>query len=179
MNRDEAYAILVKHTSNKNLIKHGLAVEAVMKHFASLNNEDVTYWGNVGLLHDVDYEKYPDEHCKKCAEILKAENVEEDMIKSIQSHGYGICSDVKPEKTMEKILYTIDELTGLIIAVALMRPNKSLAEVDLEAIKKKWNKKGFASGADRGLIEKGAELARFRVRLCYIRNFSRYAKNIK
>jgi len=158
MNREEAYKILEKYNSNKNLIKHGIAVEGVMKHFAGINNEDVEYWGNVGLLHDVDYEKYPDEHCKKCVEILESENVKPDMIRSIQSHGYGLCADIKPEKTMEKVLFTIDELTGLIVAVALMRPNKTIAEVDLESVKKKWNKTGFASGANREVIQKGADM---------------------
>ena len=159
MNREEAYGILGKYTTNKNLIKHGLAVESVMRHFAEINNEDIGYWGNVGLLHDIDYELYPNEHCLKCVEILKQENVSEDMIKSIQSHGYEICADVKPEKFMEKILFTIDELTGLIIAVALMKPNKKLEEVDLDSIKRKWNKKGFAAGANREIIEKGASMA--------------------
>jgi len=158
MNREEAYKILEKYNSNKNLIKHGLAVEGVMRHFAIINNEDEEYWGNVGLLHDVDYEKYPDEHCKKCVEILESENVTPDMIRAIQSHGYGLCVEVEPVHTMEKVLYTIDELTGLIVAVALMRPNKTLAEVDLESIKKKWNKTGFASGANRELIAKGADM---------------------
>ena len=115
MNREEAYKILERYNTNKNLIKHGLAVEGVMKHFAEVNNEDIEYWGNIGLLHDIDYEKHPEEHCKKCVDILQSENVPEDMIKSIQSHGYEICVDVKPEKTMEKVLFTTDELTGLII----------------------------------------------------------------
>ena len=159
MNRKDAYEMLQKYVTNKNLIKHGLAVEAAMRHFAEINNEDVEYWGNIGLLHDVDYEKYPEEHCKKCVEILQIENVSEDIIRSIQSHGYGICTDVKPEKFMEKVLFTIDELTGLIIAVALMKPNKTLAEVDLASVKKKWNKKGFAAGANRESIEKGAAMA--------------------
>ena len=111
-----------------------------------------------GLLHDIDYELYPEEHCKKCVEILEKEGIDQDMIKSIQSHGYGICVDIKPEKFMEKVLYTIDELTGLIIATALMKPGKTLAEVDLESVKKKWNKKGFASGVNREIIENGANM---------------------
>lgn len=158
MNREEGLELLKKYTKNKNLVKHGITVEAVMKHFAKLNGEDEEYWGLVGLLHDIDYEMYPDEHCTKCVEILKEANVEDDMIKSIQSHGYGICSDVKPEKQMEKVIYTIDELTGLIIATALMKPNKTLAEVDLASIKKKWKNKGFASGVNREIVANGAEM---------------------
>ena len=113
--------------------------------------------GNVGLLHDVDYDRYPKEHCKKCVEILKQEDVPEEMIHSIQSHGYGICSDIKPEKYMEKVLYTIDELTGLITAAALMQPDKLLSEVKLASLKKKFKSKGFAAGVNRDLITKGAE----------------------
>lgn len=158
MRREEVLEILKKYTKNKNLIKHGLAVEGVMRQFAKINSEDEEYWGNVGLLHDVDYEMYPDEHCKKCVEILKNENVADDMIRSIQSHGYGICTDVKPELFMEKVIYTIDELTGLVIATALMKPSKKLDEVDLESVKKKWKSKGFAAGVDRELIQKGADM---------------------
>ena len=158
MNREKAFEILTKYNKNKNLVKHGVAVEGVMRHFALLQNEDVEYWGAVGLLHDVDYEMYPNEHCKKCVEILEHEGVSSDVIRAVQSHGYGICVDVKPEKTMEKILYTIDELTGLIVATALMKPNKTLAEVDLVSLKKKWKKKDFAAGVDRELVQKGAEM---------------------
>jgi putative nucleotidyltransferase with HDIG domain len=157
VNREKAFEILNKYNKNKNLIKHGLAVEGVMRHFASINNEDVEYWGAVGLLHDVDYEQYPNEHCIKCVEILQNENVPADMIRAIQSHGYGLCADVEPEKLMEKVLFTIDELTGLIIATALMKPNKTLAEVDLESVKKKWKKKDFAAGVNRELIQNGAD----------------------
>lgn len=113
--------------------------------------------GNVGLLHDVDYDRYPEEHCKKCVELLQQEEVPTEMITSIQSHGYGICCDIKPEKKMEKILYTIDELTGLITATALMQPNKTLAEVTLSSLKKKFKSKGFAAGVNRELITKGAK----------------------
>lgn len=158
MERKEALEVLEKYNKNRNLIKHGLAVEGVMRHFAELNNEDIEYWGIVGLLHDIDYELYPDEHCIKCVEILEEENIGPDMIKSIQSHGYGICTDIKPEKFMEKVLFTIDELTGLVIATALMKPNKSLSEVDLESLKKKWKKKDFAKGVNREVIQKGVDM---------------------
>lgn len=158
MERKETFEILEKYIKNKNLIKHGIAVEAVMKHFAKLYHEDSEYWGIVGLLHDIDYEMYPEEHCEKCVEILENENILEEMIKSIQSHGYEICSNVKPEHVMEKVLYTIDELTGLIVATALMKPNKTLQEVDLESVKKKWKNKGFAAGVNREIIQKGADM---------------------
>lgn len=154
--REYALDILNKYTSNKNLVKHGLAVEAVMKHFAKLYNEDLNKWGIVGLIHDIDYEKYPDEHCIKCVEILKENGFNDEYIHSVQSHGYNICSDVKPEHKMEIVLYTIDELTGLITAIALMKPNKSLAEVDLASVNKKWKQIKFAAGVRRDLIENGA-----------------------
>jgi len=158
MKREEALEILRKYNENKNLIKHGIAVESAMRRFAEINNEDIEYWGFVGLLHDIDYGMYPEQHCKKCVDILQQEGFSEDIIRSIQSHGYGICVDVKPEKFMEKVLYTVDELTGLIIATALMKPNKTLEEVDLESVKKKWKKKDFAAGVDRELIQKGADM---------------------
>ncbi len=158
MEREKYFEILTKYTKSPNLIKHGVVVEAVMKHFAHLNHEDEDYWGAIGLIHDVDYELYPEEHCKKCVELLEKENVPMEMIHSIQTHGYGICSEQKPEHVMERVLYTIDELTGLIIATALMKPSKKLEDVDLEAIKKKWKTKGFAAGVDRELIQKGALL---------------------
>jgi len=158
MTREETLAILEKYTKNRNLVKHGLAVEAVMRHFAKLHGEDIEKWGIIGLLHDVDYEKYPDEHCKKCVDILKEEGFDDSTIKSIQSHGYGICVDVKPEEFMEKVLYTIDELTGLVIATALMKPTKKLADVDLVSLKKKWKTKGFAAGVNREIIQNGANM---------------------
>jgi putative nucleotidyltransferase with HDIG domain len=158
MNRDKAFSILTKYNTNKRLIAHAVAVEAVMKHFATLYNEDVNYWGNIGLLHDVDYELYPDEHCKKCVEILTKEGVGAQEIRSIQSHGYGLCCDIEPVSIMEKVLYAIDELTGLIIATALMKPNKKLSEVDVDSVVRKWDKKGFAAGANREVIQNGCDM---------------------
>ena len=158
MNREEGLELLKKYTKNNNLVKHGIIVEAVMKHFAKINGEDEEFWGLVGLLHDIDYEMYPEEHCKKCVEILQEIDAPEDMTRAIQSHGYGICVDVKPEKQMEKIIYTIDELTGLIVATALMKPNKTLEEVDLASVKKKWKNKGFASGVNREIVTQGADM---------------------
>lgn len=160
MKREEALEILKKYVKQESLQKHCFAVEAAMKHFAEINKEDVEKWGNIGLLHDVDYELYPEEHCKKCVEILEKEGVQQEDIKSIQSHGYGLAQEeVKPEKQMEKILYTIDELTGLITAAALMQPNKTLEEVSLKSVKKKWKDKKFAAKVNREVIAQGAEMA--------------------
>ena len=160
MNREDAFEILKKYVKKESLIKHCLAVEATMKHFAQINNEDVEKWQIIGLLHDIDYERYPEEHCTKCVDILKEEGFPEEDINSIRSHGYGIVqTQVKPEKQMEKILYTIDELTGLITAAALMQPNKTLEEVKLKSVKKKFKDKAFAAKVDRELIKKGAEMA--------------------
>lgn len=129
-----------------------------MEHFANIYNEDVEKWGVIGLLHDMDYELYPNEHCIKCVELLKNHDIPDSYIRAIVSHGYDMCTDVKPDSIMEKLLYTCDELTGLITAIALMKPNKSLAEVDVLSVNKKWNKKGFASGVNREVIETGAKM---------------------
>lgn len=157
-NRAEAYALLKEYNQNESLIRHALAVEAVMLHFAEvLGEEDKEKWGIIGLVHDLDYEKYPDEHCKKVREILEERNWPEDYIRSIQSHGWGICSDVEPVETMEKVLYATDELTGLITAVVLLRPSKSILDLTVKSVKKKWKQNGFAAGVDRGVIEDGAK----------------------
>ena len=144
MTREEAYKILEKNMTKPNLIKHCLAVESVMRHFAEMNNEDVEYWGNVGLLHDIDYELYPEEHCKKYREVLK-DAVDDDFIRVLESHGHELCTDVRPEKFMEKILVTIDQLTGFITACALMKPSKKLEDVELASMHKKWKNKSFAA----------------------------------
>ncbi|MDF2865380.1 MAG: hypothetical protein K0R72_189 [Clostridia bacterium] len=154
--REVAFELLNKYTKSKNLIKHGLAVESVMRHFAKIYNEDIEKWGIVGLIHDIDYEMYPDQHCLKCVEIMRENGFDEDYIHAVQSHGYNICSDIKPTQKMEMVLYTIDELTGFITAIALMKPNKSLAEVDLTSVNKKWKQKGFASGVNRDIITAGS-----------------------
>jgi len=157
--RAEAFELLKKYNSNESLIRHALAVEAVMLHFAELfGEEDVEKWGIIGLVHDLDYEMYSDQHCQKVREILMEESWPEDYIRAIQSHGWGICSDVKPVEKMEKILYTIDELTGLITATALLRPSKSVLDLKVKSVKKKWNQKNFAAGVNREIIEKGLEL---------------------
>ena len=157
--RTEALELLKKYNKSESLIKHALTVEGVMKHFAELYDEpDVEKWAVIGLAHDMDYEMYPEQHCVKVVDILKEEDWPEDYIRAIVSHGWGLCSDVKPEEKMEKILFTIDELTGLITAAALMRPSKSVLDLEVKSIKKKWKDKRFAAGVDREVIEKGTEL---------------------
>jgi putative nucleotidyltransferase with HDIG domain len=157
--RAEAFELLKRYNKSESLIKHALAVEAVMKHFAEIFDEpDKEKWAVVGLVHDLDYEMYPEEHCIKVEEILEKEGWPEDYIKAIVSHGWGICSDVEPTHRMEKILYTIDELTGLITAAALLRPSKSVLDLQVKSVKKKWGQKSFAAGVDRSIIEKGAEM---------------------
>ena len=157
--RVEAYALLTEFNKSQSLIRHALAVEAVMVHFAELfNEEDVEKWRIVGLIHDLDYEMYPEEHCQKVREILTERNWPEDYIRAIQSHGWGICSDVEPVERMEKVLYAIDELTGLINATALMRPSKSILDLKPKSVKKKWKDNHFAAGVDRGIIQKGVDM---------------------
>jgi len=156
--RETAWELLQRYVQDENLIKHAIAVEAVMVHFAEKFGEDIEKWKVIGLIHDLDYEKYPDEHCQKTREILEKEGWPEEYIRSIESHGWKICTDVEPVETMEKVLYTIDELTGLIIATALMRPSRSIMDTTTKSVKKKWKQKGFAAGVKREVIEEGAEL---------------------
>lgn len=158
MEREKALEILKEHTASKNLVNHGLAVGGVMRHFAAAKGFDAKYWENTGLLHDVDYEKYPDAHLKHTEEILKPYGVSDEQIHSIITHGYGLCSDLKPEHYMEKVLFAIDELTGLCIACALVYPDKKLENVTVESVLKKWKKKEFARGANREVIEQGAQM---------------------
>ena len=156
--REEALELLKEFNKSDSLIKHALSVEAVMKHFAQLfNEENVEKWAVIGLVHDIDYEMYPEEHCVKAGEILKERDWPQDYIHAIQSHGYGICIDVEPIEKMEKVLYTIDELTGLIAATVLMRPSKSILDTEVKSIKKKWKTKSFAAGVNRDIIEGGAK----------------------
>jgi len=158
-NREEAFELFKEYNKSDSLIKHALTVEAVMLHFAELfGEEDKEKWGIIGLVHDLDYELYPDEHCKKVREILNERNWPEDYIRAIESHGWNICSDVEPIERMEKVLYTIDELTGLIAATALMRPSKSILDLEVKSVKKKWKQKGFAAGVNREIIENGAKM---------------------
>ena len=153
--REQAEALLGEYTKTEALLKHARAVEGVMRHYAALRGEDVEYWGMVGLLHDLDYEMYPDEHCHKVREILTERGVDESVIHAICSHGFGLCCDVEPERYMEKVLYTIDELTGLINACAIMRPSHSVMDMELKSVKKKYKQSSFAAGVNRAVIEDG------------------------
>ena len=154
--RDEALALLKQYNQNESLIKHALAVEAVMRYFARQRGEDEEKWGTIGLIHDLDYEQFPDRHCHKTEEILRENHWPEEYIRAVVSHGWGICTEVKPESELEKVLYTIDELTGLVVTTALVRPSKSVLDVKTKSVKKKWKDKRFAAGVDRSIIENGA-----------------------
>ncbi|MBN1623182.1 MAG: hydrolase [Clostridia bacterium] len=156
--REETLELLKKYNKSDSLVKHALAVEGVMKYFASLYAEDVDKWSVIGLIHDLDYEQFPEQHCRMTEKLLRENNWPEEYIYSVISHGWGICSDAEPIHFMEKVLFTIDELTGLIAATALMRPSKSILDMQLNSIKKKWKTKSFAAGVDRALVEKGAEM---------------------
>jgi len=156
--REEAFALLKKYNQTESLIKHALAVEGVMRFMARKRNEDEEKWGVIGLIHDLDYEQFPDQHCKKTEEILRQNSWPEEYIRAVVSHGWGICVDVKPETELEKVLYAIDELTGLVVTTALVRPSKSVMDVKTKSVKKKWKDKRFAAGVDRSIIEKGAAM---------------------
>ena len=155
--REKALALLKHWNHSEALIKHGLQVESIMRHYAQAAGEDPEYWGCVGLLHDVDYEKYPDEHCKKAVEILQDAGYDEAFIHAIISHGFGLCSDVEPQLYMEKVLFTIDELSGLINAAAIMRPSKSVTDLEVKSVKKKFKDKRFAAGCSRDVIKDGSQ----------------------
>lgn len=156
--RDKALELLKRYNQNESLLKHAFAVEGVMRHFAGLYGEDEEKWGVIGLIHDLDYEKYPGQHCTVTKKILEEENWPQDYIRAVISHGWGICSDVEPVHIMEKVLFTIDELTGLVTAAALVRPSRSVNDMEISSVKKKWKMKAFAAGANREVIEKGAAM---------------------
>lgn len=160
MTRNEAIELLKKYNRDPFHIQHAITVEAVMKWFAEDQGyaEEADHWGLVGLLHDIDFELYPDQHCIKAPELLRGGGVSEDIIRSVVSHGYGITVDVKPEHQMEKVLFACDELTGLIWAAALMRPSKSTKDMELKSLRKKYKSKGFAAGCSREVIAQGAEM---------------------
>lgn len=157
--RDDAFTLLKKYNKDPFHIQHALTVEEVMKWYAvELGYKDEEeYWGIVGLLHDIDFELYPEEHCIKAPELLKEGGVDDDIIHAVCSHGYKITVDVEPVREMEKVLFAADELTGLIWAAALMRPSKSTKDMELKSLKKKYKSKGFAAGCSREVIERGAE----------------------
>lgn len=155
--REDAWTLLTEYNDSPALRQHALQVEAVMRHFAGLFGEDEETWGIVGLVHDLDYEKYPEEHCAKTREILEEKNWPEEWIRAIVSHGYGICSDVEPLNNMEKTLYAIDELTGLVNAACILRPSKSVLDFTVKSLNKKFKDKKFAAGCDRQVILDGIE----------------------
>lgn len=156
--REEALELLKKYNQSESLLNHAYAVESVMRYFAEMYNEDVEKWGIIGLVHDLDYEKYPEQHCSMTKKILEENGWDKEWIDSILSHGWGIITDVEPKSQMEKILYAIDELTGLITACVLVRPSKSIIDLEVSSVKKKWKQKAFAAGANREVIQKGAEM---------------------
>jgi predicted hydrolase (HD superfamily) len=156
--REQAWRLLNEYNKNESLIKHALAVEAVMRYCARKRGEDEEKWGVIGLVHDLDYEQFPDQHCKKTEEILCDNNWLEEYIRAVLSHAWGMHTDVEPVTDLEKTLYAVDELTGLIVATALVRPSRSILDMKAKSVKKKWKDKAFAAGVNRSVIEKGAEM---------------------
>ena len=156
--REEALALLKEYNTKEGLIKHALAVEGVMRYVARKRGEDEDLWGVVGLIHDLDYEQFADQHCTKTAEILRERGWPEDVIRAAVSHGWGICSDVEPQTDLEKVLFAIDELTGLVVATALVRPSRSVLDMKAKSVRKKWKDKRFAAGVNRDIIQQGAEM---------------------
>jgi predicted hydrolase (HD superfamily) len=156
--RDQALTLLKEFNQNESLLKHAYAVEGVMRYLARRLGEDEEKWGIIGLVHDLDYERFPEAHCHKTKEILGERGWPEDYIHAVISHGWGLCNDVMPEGRMEKALYAIDELTGFITAVALVRPSRSLSDLEMKSVTKKWKDKAFAAGVNRSVIEKGADM---------------------
>ena len=156
--REEALSLLRQYNETESLIKHAYAVEGVMRRFADTLGEDADYWGQVGLLHDVDYEKWPEQHLEIAPKLLSEGGYDADFIHAVEAHGWGLCSDVRPEKKMEIVLYTIDELTGLITANAYMRPSKSVMDMEVKSVKKKFKDKGFAAGVNRDVIMNGCDM---------------------
>jgi predicted hydrolase (HD superfamily) len=156
--REIAWELLTRFNRSDSLLKHALAVEAVMRYCARKRGADEEQWGVVGLVHDLDYEQFPDQHCRKTAAILEAEHWPRSTIRAIVSHGWGICSDEEPRSEMERVLYAVDELTGLVAAAALVRPSRSVLDLTAQSVKKKWKDKRFAAGVDRAIIERGAAM---------------------
>jgi putative nucleotidyltransferase with HDIG domain len=154
--REQALAILGEFNKSEGLRRHALAVEAVMRHIAEKRGENADLWGVVGLIHDLDYEQFPDRHCTKTGEILRERGWPEEIVRAAVSHGWGVCSDVEPQSDMEKVLFAIDELTGLVAATALVRPSRSVLDMEARSVKKKWKDKAFAAGVSREIIAQGA-----------------------
>jgi len=156
--RMSAFELLKTYTKTESLIAHALSVEGVMRHFALKYKGDPEKWGIIGLVHDIDYEMFPDEHCIKAEEILNKADWPQDYIRAVISHGWGLCRDIKPESMLEKVLYATDELTGLVTTTALVRPSKSVLDMKAKSVKKKWKDKRFAAGVNREVIQTGTEM---------------------
>jgi predicted hydrolase (HD superfamily) len=156
--RSAALDLFKQYNKSESLLKHALAVEGVMRYMAMKAGEDEDKWGIIGLIHDLDYEMYPDQHCTMTEKILRDNGWPEEFIRAVLSHGWGLASDVKPVSQLEKTIYAIDELTGLVATSALVRPSRSVMDIEARSVKKKWNDKKFAAGVDRSVIEKGAEM---------------------
>jgi putative nucleotidyltransferase with HDIG domain len=155
---DEALTLLKEFNQADSLIKHAYAVEGAMRYIARTMGEDEEKWGIIGLVHDLDYERFPEQHCRKSREILEQRGWPQEYVRAVVSHGWGICSDVEPQTNLEKALYAVDELTGLIVAAALVRPSRSLADLEAKSVMKKWKDKSFAAGVNRSVIEKGTAM---------------------
>ncbi|HPN03706.1 MAG TPA: HDIG domain-containing protein [Rectinema sp.] len=158
MTRDEAVVLWKQWNSDESLLHHALSTEAVMRHFARKYGEDAEYWGIIGLLHDIDYEKFPEEHLKHAREILASAGFDDAFIRSVESHGWGICTQVEPKLLMEKVLFAADELTGFIAACSYVRPSRSVLDLEVKSVKKKWGSAAFAAGVRRNVIEQGAQM---------------------
>src|SRR3990170_1749750 len=156
--REEAWAILTEHVKSPSLLSHALAVEAVMRHIARKRGADEELWGVIGLIHDVDYEEHPDEHLRHATEILRRHGWPEECVRAVASHGWGLFTDVAPVTDLEKTLFAVDELTGLVAAAALVRPSRSVLDLPVKSVLKKWKDKAFAAGVDRSVVEKGAAM---------------------
>jgi len=157
-NREETLALLRQYNQNPSLVHHALAVESVMRYLARKQGADEEQWGIIGLIHDLDYEQFPEEHCHKTKTILEEKGWPEEAVRAVISHGWGLCNDVEPRTDLEKFLYTIDELTGLVTAAALVRPSKSVLDLEARSVMKKWKQKSFAAGVNREVIEKGVQM---------------------
>ncbi|KFI36772.1 hydrolase [Peptococcaceae bacterium SCADC1_2_3] len=155
---EEALSLLKEYNQNESLLKHAYSVEAVMRYVARKAGEDEEKWGIIGLVHDLDYELFPEEHCEKTKKVLEERGWPPEYIRAVVSHGWGMYSEEEPQEYMEKVLYAVDELTGLVSAAALIRPSKSLADLEVKSVMKKWKEKSFAAGVNRQVIEKGASM---------------------
>jgi predicted hydrolase (HD superfamily) len=156
--RNLAFELFKKYNKSESLLKHALSVEGVMRYIAKKHGEDEEKWGIIGLVHDLDYEMYPEQHCIMTKKILEENNWPEEYIRAVLSHGWGLATDVKPVSLLERTIYAVDELTGLVATSALVRPSKSVMDMEVRSVRKKWNDKRFAAGVDRSVIEKGAEM---------------------